>query len=76
MMEGNTLKAFVVKHFGNHRQLAQLLGVSTSTVTHWTHDKPRNLLKYAPEILGHREAIEYTELLEAVTAREAELDAA
>ena len=49
----NTLRAFIRAHYGNANQCAQKLGVTPQVVGIWINKKPRNALRYMPEILMH-----------------------
>lgn len=67
------LRGFIYAHWGGYKQLGQRLGLATSTITGWAHSQPRNMLKYAPEIVGSVALMEYGELVDAVMHREAQL---
>lgn len=68
----NYLRGWIYAHFGGFQQLAKILELSTSTVSDWTTQNPRNLLKYSPEI-AHHSNTEYDEVVKAVLRREAEM---
>lgn len=67
------LRGFIYAHWGGYKQLGELLGLATSTITGWAHTQPRNMLKYAPEIVGSVALMEYVELVDAVMHREKQL---
>ena len=69
----NLLRGFIYAHWGGYKQLGQRLGLATSTITGWAHTQPRNMLKYAPEIVGSVEALGYADLVDAVMHREQQL---
>lgn len=68
----NVLKGWMYSHYGSYQEMAENLGVSTSTVSSWAHEQPRNMLKFLPEIVG---ATGQTpdEVLRVVTDREAQI---
>jgi hypothetical protein len=71
--DSNMLRGFIYAHWGGYKQLGELLGLATSTITGWAHTQPRNMLKYAPEIVGSVTQMEYAQLVEAVMSREQQL---
>lgn len=71
--ETNLLRGFIYAHFGGYKQLAERLGLVTSTITGWAHAQPRNMLKYAPEIVGMVDGVGYEDLVVAVMHREEQL---
>lgn len=71
----NYLRGWIYAYFGGFQQLANQLDLSTSTVSDWTTQNPRNMLKYIPEITELAK-VEPAELIEAVKRREEEMHAA
>ena len=71
----NYLRGWIVAYFGGFQQLASALNLSTSTVSDWTTQNPRNMLKYSPEI-RELSSTTYDEIVEAVKRTETELEKA
>lgn len=71
--EPNVLRGFIYTHWGGYKQLGDRLGLATSTITGWAHQQPRNMLKYAPEIVDSVTGLTYTDLVGAVMSRENQL---
>ena len=49
----NTLRSFLLKHYGSTAEAAKHLNLSAQAINKWTSDSPRNALKYMPEILKY-----------------------
>lgn len=47
-----TLRAFIMRAYGNNSEMARTLHVSNATVGTWLVN-PRNALRYLPEICDH-----------------------
>lgn len=71
--DSNMLRGFIYAHWGGYKQLGERLGLATSTITGWAHAQPRNMLKYAPEIVDSVDGMEYVQLVDAVMNREGQL---
>lgn len=46
----NAVRGFIITHYGTYENCAKALNLSVGTVGTWAGDRPRSLLKYAPEI--------------------------
>lgn len=68
----NYLRGWIYAYFGGFQQLAQKLDLSTSTISDWTTQNPRNMLKYIPEITELAK-VQPEELIQAVQRRESEM---
>lgn len=70
--KANYLRGWIYAYFGGFQQLAEALGLSTSTVSDWTTQNPRNMLKYSPEV-SKLASVTLDEITDAVLRREDEM---
>lgn len=68
----NTLKGFVYANYGDFSSMAERIGIDISTASNWAKSKPRNMLRYLPEILKTSDA-SANDVIRAVVEREKEL---
>lgn len=71
----NHLRGWIVSHFGGFQALAAHLNLSTSTVSDWTTQNPRNMLKYSPEVRDLSDTT-YDQIVEVVMKTESQLETA
>ncbi len=66
------LRDYLNDKYGSIRQMSIKLGLDEKTIRVWTDQKPRNLLKYAPEICNQLQ-VPPKELMDRVVDCEIEL---
>jgi hypothetical protein len=64
----STMKLRILEQCGSMKEFADQLNVEPPTVKFWHDVKPRNMLKYAPEVVKILD-ITYDELIEMVLTR-------
>jgi len=67
----NNMKLFLVRNYGSLEKAAYQLEVTGATVRSWCSTRPRNMLKYIPEISDQTGA-NYAEIVEEVLICEKE----
>lgn len=68
-MKGETLGDYIRKKYGSLRACAKELDVTEQTVYNWVQKTPRNMLKFAPEIVAKKD-VTHVELFSEVMAQE------
>jgi len=69
----NNLKIFLLKNYGSMKNVGEQLGLNDATVRSWCEARPRNMMKYLPEISIQCEAT-YAEIVAEVMERDSELN--
>jgi hypothetical protein len=69
----NNLKIFLLKNYGSIQNVGDELRLNEATIRSWYDYRPRNMMKYLPEISKQCEAT-YAEIVAEVMEREKELN--
>ena len=69
----NNLKIFLLRNYGSMRKVSDELRINEATVRSWCEARPRNMMKYLPEISTQCDA-SYAEIVAEVMERESELN--
>tara|TARA_R100000654_G_C2670447_1_gene125995 strand:- start:728 stop:943 length:216 start_codon:yes stop_codon:yes gene_type:complete len=67
----NNIKLFLIRNYGSLEKAAYNLNVTAVTVRNWCGTRPRNMLKYIPEI-SEQTGANYAEIVEEVLICEEE----
>ena len=69
----NNLKIFLLRNYGSMKNVGNELRLNEATVRSWCEARPRNMMKYLPEISKQCEAT-FAEIIAEVMERESELN--
>ena len=69
----NNLKIFLLKNYGSMKNAGEELRLNEATVRSWCEARPRNMMKYLPEISKQCDAT-FAEIVAEVMERDSELN--